>query len=357
MNLFTDPVFLVELVMLSAVLTVGLYTSYTDLKLRRVPNRYTFALLAIGLAGQLTMILLDVTSLSRVVALLLTALAIAFGLTLLGFWSPGDAKLYWAAALALPPTLCPSTDPFSLQAAPVALVVNALLGYLLVLLLVPVWQRAWQQAPEQDRPEGRPWLLAAWGLAGLLGWALSLAWLVLERPLSYLEMLGALVIGYRLLERGLEVRYWPVVLVPGLVALLYLGQATGGWQAYVLMWGAVWLLELAYGQVRHRYSRAFVQSFPVGLLQAGAIPRQALFAAGAEAEEAPVCEAGRPLTEQQVRRVQKLAREGRLSGGGVVEVEQSMPFVPFITGGVVVTAFFAGNLVPPLIEWVGWLRG
>ncbi len=54
MNLFTDPVFLVELVMLSAVLTVGLYTSYTDLKIRRVPNRYTFALLAIGLAGQLT---------------------------------------------------------------------------------------------------------------------------------------------------------------------------------------------------------------------------------------------------------------------------------------------------------------
>jgi prepilin signal peptidase PulO-like enzyme (type II secretory pathway) len=34
-----------------------------------------------------------------------------------------------------------------------------------------------------------------------------------------------------------------------------------------------------------------------------------------------------------------------------------MPFVPFITGGVVVTAFFAGNLVPPLIELVGWLRG
>ncbi len=108
MNLFTDPVFLVELVMLSAVLTVGLYTSYTDLKIRRVPNRYTFALLAIGLAGQLTMILLDVTTLSRVVALLLTALVMAFGLTLFGFWSPGDAKLYWAAALALPPTLCPA---------------------------------------------------------------------------------------------------------------------------------------------------------------------------------------------------------------------------------------------------------
>ena len=41
MNLFTDPVFLVETAMLSSLLTVGFYTSYTDLKARRVPNRYT----------------------------------------------------------------------------------------------------------------------------------------------------------------------------------------------------------------------------------------------------------------------------------------------------------------------------
>ena len=355
MHPFTDPIFLVELVMLSAVLTVGLYTSYTDLKVRRVPNRYTFALLAIGLAGQLTMIFLDVTSPNRVVALLLIALVIAFGLTLFGFWSPGDAKLYWAAAVALPPTLCPAPDSFSLLAAPVALVVNALLGYLLVLLLTPIWRREWQQAPAQDRSGDRPWLWAAWGLAGLLGWALSFALLVLERPLSYLEMLGALVIGYRLLERGLEVRYWPVVLVPGLVALLYLGKSTGGWREYVMMWGAVWLLEVAYVQVRHRYSRVFVQSFPIGLLRAGAIPRHSLFAAGAE--EKPVCEAGQPLTEQQVTRVQELAREGHLPSGEVVEVEQSMPFVPFITSAAVMTAFFAGNLVPPLIKLVGWLRG
>ena len=56
MNLFTDPVFLVETAMLATLLTVGFYTSYTDLKARRVPNRYTLALLGIGLIGQTAMV-------------------------------------------------------------------------------------------------------------------------------------------------------------------------------------------------------------------------------------------------------------------------------------------------------------
>ena len=357
MHLFADPVFLVELVMLAAVLTVGFYTSYTDLKVRLVPNRYTLALLGIGLAGQGAMLLLDVTSLSRVVAIFLTALGMAFVLTVFGFWSPGDAKLYWAAVVALPPTLCPSTDPFSLQAASVALVLNALLCYLLVLLIVPLWRWERRKAEEQDRSAGRQWLHAAWGLAGLLGLALSFSWLVLERPLSYLEAFGALIIGYRLLERGLEVKYWPALLVPGIVALLYLGKITEGWQVYVLMLGAVWLVELAYVQVRYWYGRAFVQFFPVSQLQAGAIPRHSLSAKGKDENGGVVCQAGQPLTEKQVTRLQELARRGRLPGGDTLELEQAIPFVPFIAGAVVLTAFFAGNLVPPLIDLVVWLRG
>ena len=104
MNLFSDPVFLIELFMLSALLTVGFYTSYTDFKQWLVPNIYTIGLLLVGIVGQLGMVYLDVTVLSRAAALLLTALALAVGLTFFEFWGPGDAKLFWAAAVALPPT-------------------------------------------------------------------------------------------------------------------------------------------------------------------------------------------------------------------------------------------------------------
>lgn len=351
MNPFSDSVFWVELAMLSALLGVGFYVSYTDIKLRLVPNRYTFALLGLGLIGQLLMIYLDVTILSRVVAILLIGLGIAFALTLFGFWAPGDAKFFWAAVVALPPTLCPSIDPFSLQAAPAALVLNALLCYVFVLLVVPLWRREELKGEEQDRPGGRQWLQAAWGLAGLLGLSLGFALLLLGRPLSYLEGFGALVIGYRLLERGLEPKYWSVVLLPGLIALLYLGMATGGIREYVLLWGATWLVEVVYLQVRHWYSRAFVQSFPVDLLRAGAIPRHRL-----ALQEEQICEAGKPLAESQVNRLRDLARAGGLPGGDTLELEQAIPFVPFIVGAAVLTASFASNLVPPLMALIVWLR-
>ncbi len=288
MILFTDPVFLVETAMLATLLTVGFYTSYTDLKARRVPNRYTLALLGIGLIGQAAMVALDVTTFGRVAALLGIGLAVAVGLTLFGFWAPGDAKLFWAVVAALPPSLCPSPEPLAMQAAPFALILNSLICYLLVLLLVPLWRREKETNPA--RPGGRQWLRAALGLAGLLGLTLSFAWLVLGRPLSYLEAFAALVAGWVLLDRGLEDRYWSVILVPGLAALLYLLHATGAWQDYVMMLGVVWVLEVVYLQVRFQYGRALVQSLPAGEIRAGDVPRTRVNTGDGEL----LCEEGSP---------------------------------------------------------------
>ena len=80
------------------------------LSARWVPNRYTLALLGIGLAGQTAMVALDVTTFGRVAALLGIGLAIAVGMTLFGF-----------------PSLCPSPDPLAMQGAPFALILNSLL--------------------------------------------------------------------------------------------------------------------------------------------------------------------------------------------------------------------------------------
>ena len=111
---------------------------------------------------------------------------------------------------------CPSPEPLAMQAAPFALILNSLICYLLVLLLVPLWRR---EPKEEGRFAGRPsrWKTVvaappgAW--PGCLGLALAFAWLVLQRPLSYLEALAALVVGYRLLDRGLEEKYWTVILL------------------------------------------------------------------------------------------------------------------------------------------------
>ena len=356
MNLFTDPVFLVETAMLASLLAVGFYTGCTDLKARWVPNRYTLALLGIGLVGQAVMVGLDVTTFGRVGALLGIGLAVAVGLTVFGFWAPGDAKLFWAAVVALPPSLCPSPEPLAMQATPFALILNSLICYLVVLLLVPLWRRETkgEGRSQASRPGGRQWLQAAWGLAGLLGLALAFAWLVLQRPLSYLEALAALVIGYRLLDRGLEEKYWSVILPPGIAALLYLSHATGAWQVYVLMLGAVWVLEVVYLQVRYQYGRALVRTVSAGEVRAGDVPRNRLELEAADGTV--VCEAGQPLSKKQANALRQLGNP-ELPEESSIEREQGFPFVPFIVAGALLTALFAGNLAPPLIDLSLWLSG
>ena len=350
---YDDPVFLAEVVMLAALLSAGLYLSYTDLSIRMVPNRYTFGLLAVGIMGQLVMVALDVTLLNRVVAILLTALAIAFALTLFGFWASGDAKFFWAAVVALPPTLCPIEDPFSLQATPMALILNALSCYLVVLVLAPFWQRQWQFRRGGDEA-GKPGLFrAALGLAGLTGLTLGFSALVMERPLSYLEAFGTVVIGYRLMEKLIKAEYWPLIVVPGSVAFFYVGYTSTAWQEYALLLAIAWLVEVVYLHVRQWSSRAYVQLLPLQYLRAGAILSERLQVTSPSGNELSF-EAGRPLTEKQAMGLQ-LALDGEATlGARTVEVEQAIPFVPVITVSAALTAFFAGNLVPALVRLVEW---
>ena len=346
-----DPVLWVELVMLSALLTAGICVAWTDLRFQRVPNRYTLTLLGIGVTGQVAMVGLGVGGWNQVAGVLLLGLGIAFLLTLTGVWSPGDAKMYWAVVLALPPSLCPVGKWVSLETPPAALIANALVAYIAVLLAVVAWRRRQSTAVNGNRA---PWLQAAAGLGGLLGLALSFAQLVLNRPLSYLEALAFLVVGYRLLEWGLKPERRPVVVIPGLAALALLAVSTGGWSDYALVWGATWLVELAFQQVRHGSGRAFGYEVPVGRVQPGAVLRHRLVLAGDDGAEV-IWEGGQSLDQERVNLVQKRAASGDLPP--TVELARAMPFVPFLVAGGLATAAFGGHLAPPLSALLLWLNG
>ena len=159
----SDPVLWVELLMLSALLTAGLCVAYTDLRFQRVPNRYTLTLLGIGVTGQVAMVGLGVGGWNQVAGTLLLGLGVALLMMVAGVWSPGDAKMYWAAVAALPPSLCPVGQWVSLETPPAALIVNAVVAYVAVLLAVVVWrQRQWKTV----QGNRGPWLQAAAGLGG-----------------------------------------------------------------------------------------------------------------------------------------------------------------------------------------------
>ena len=336
-----DPVLWVELVMLSAMLTAGLCAAYMDLRFQRVPNRYTLTLLGIGVTGQAAMVGLGVGGWNQVAGILLLGLALALLLTLTGVWLPGDAKMYWAAVAALPPSLCPLGEWVSLETPPAALMVNALVAYVAVLLAVVAWrQRQWGTLKGQREQ----WLQAAAGLGALLGLALSFAQLVLNRPLSYLEAFVFLVVGYRLLEWGLKPDRRPVVVIPGLAAFALLAVTTGGWKDYALIWGAASLVELAFQQVRQGSGRAYGYEMPVGRLQPGAVLRHRLVLAGDDGAEV-IWEGGESLDQEGVELLQKQAASGDLPG--TVALTRALPFVPFLVAGGLATAAFGGHLARP----------
>ena len=310
--------------MLSALLTAGLCVAYTDLRFQRVPNRYTLGLLGIGVTGQVAMVGLGVGGWNQVAGTLLLGLGVALLMMLAGVWSPGDAKMYWAAVAALPPSLCPVGQWVSLETPPAVLIVNALVAYAAVLLAVVAWrQRQWKTV----KGNRGPWLQAAAGLGGLLGLALSFAQLVLNRPLSYLEAFAFLVVGYRLFEWGLKPERRPVVVIPGLAALALLAVSTGGWRDYVLIWGAAWLVELAFQQVRQGSGRAFGYALPVERVRPGAALRHRMVLAGDDGAEV-IWEGGQSLDQERVNLLQTRAASGDLPG--TVELSRAMPFVPFL---------------------------
>lgn len=220
-----------------------------------------------------------------------------------------------------------------------------------MLLAVVTWrQRPWTTV-KQNRG---PWLQAAAGLGGLLGLSLSFAQLVLNRPLSYLEAFAFLAVGYRLLEWGLKPERRPVVAIPGLAALALLAVSTGGWKDYALIWGAAWLVELAFQQVRQGSGWAYGYEMPVGRLQPGAVLRHRLVLAGEDGAEV-IWEGGKSLDRERVNLLKKRAASGDLPR--TVELTRALPFVPFLVAGGLATAVFGGHLAPPLRTLIAWLNG
>ena len=120
------------------------------------------------------------------------------------------------------------------------------------------------------------------------------------------------------------------------------------------MLGAVWVIEVVYLQVRFQYGRVLMRTVSTEEVRAGDVPRHRLELKAADGTV--VCEAGRPLSQKQANRLRRLGNHG-LPEEGSIEREQGFPFVPFIVAGALLTAVFAGNLAPPLVDLGIWLRG
>ena len=128
-----DTTFVTEFIMLTVLLSIGIYAGYVDLKSRLVPNRYNFMIFLTGLVGNLILISERVIGYKLFFTVFGVAMVIGVLLYMLNFWGPGDAKFFISAAISLPPTLFAHLKAIPIWTAPAVFLLNAICIYLIVL--------------------------------------------------------------------------------------------------------------------------------------------------------------------------------------------------------------------------------
>ena len=360
--------FALELLMVCALTICGCYTVYTDIHFRHIPNGASWGLVAVGLVGQGLFWLWGAVELEQAGLVFLVGFAVSYALYIYGFWAAGDAKLFWAFVLVLPPT-CFSSPSLSSFNAPIwALLLNAFVLTCFVLLVLWAMLRRGRSAEATVDWDASQGLSLGLELAGLIGLVLGLGSFLLGEAMTFVEVVVAVLVLYLLVDRFVPRRYRLTLALPGLILGGYTALASGDWPIYLVLWIVSWGAFFLYHIIRHLAPRSFVQVLPIQALRQGMVPRLAIYAAdrggeyrcGAEVgqEQDVLCHPGRPLTKRHVRTLREKSAGGAFAPfGNELEVELAVPFAPIIAVAGVLTVVLGGSLIQPLIQWFSpWLR-
>jgi Flp pilus assembly protein protease CpaA len=360
-----------EISIIAVVLAVCLYTSYTDVRLKKIGNRCTYGLVLLGLLCQGIFVYLGITTIPEVLWLLLGGLAVAFLMYYLGIWSPGDSKLFWGLSVALPPTIFQRFGYW--RYPPFVLAVNTFVPYFLATMIVILTRTTWRQKWQVLKSILAPGFLLRFALSLLSFMGISaLLSLALPFDLDYFATLILFVVLFSLFDRLVARQRQLLFLAPfALVSLALAWDNLGFYLTMLAITGGLFLVLRFF--IADLGDWLFVQEIPVSELRKGLVPANTIVRKGSQYTAQPVSFssfislAARPrdgevimdltpegLSEEKVSELQALAAAGRLAGlGDKIQVQQSMPFAPIILVGVLITLLSRGVFIVRLIEWLG----
>lgn len=361
--------FLLELTMACAITISGCYTTYTDIHFRNIPNWASWGLLALGLVGQILFWIWGQVDLERAGSVFLVGFAVSYLLYIYGFWAPGDAKLFWAFVLVLPPTFFPSTALSSFNAPIWALLLNALVLNCFVVLVLWAVLRPGRWAEAKAGWDTSQWLYLGLELAGLVGLVLGFGTLLLEEAMTFVEVVVAVLVLYLLIDHFVPRSYRLTLVLPGLILAGYTILKFQDWPIYLALWVLSWGVFSLYNIIHRIAPRSFLQAMPIQALREGMVPRLAICAADKDGTEEYYCGAevgqgqevlcypSRPLTKGHVRTLHEKSAGGSFARfGNELEVELAVPFAPIIAVAGVLTVVLGGSLIKPLIQvFYPWL--
>ena len=208
--------------------------------------------------------------------------AVSYVLYIYGFWAPGDAKLFWAFVLVLPPTLFSSTSLSSFDAPIWALLLNALVLTCFVLMVLWAVLRRGRSAEAPVGLDASQWRSLGLELAGLIGLVLGFGSFLLGKAMTFVEVMIAVLVLYLLVDRFIPRRYRLTLALPGLILGGYTAWSSPDWPIYLTLWVVSWGVFFLYHLIRHRAPRFFVQALPIQALREGMVPRMAIYAEDSE---------------------------------------------------------------------------
>jgi hypothetical protein len=360
-----------EISILVVVVAVCLYTSYTDIRFKKIGNLYTYGLVALGLVCQAVFVYQGITTTLEVLWLAVGGLAIAFLMYYLGIWSPGDSKLFWGLAMALPPTLYNRLGQW--QYPPFVIIVNTFVPYFLVTMIAILARTTWQQKWRVLKGILAPRFLLTFGLSLISFMGLSaLLNGLLPFKLDFFAIIILYIVLFSLFDRFVRRERQLYFLAPFAFVSLYLAWNNLGFYLVVMaITGVLFLLFRFF--VANLSDWLFVEEKDIEALHKGAVPaniivrdKEGQYAVQQVSYTSFVSLASRPrdgevimdltpegLSEGKVAELKALSAAGHFAAfGNRVQIQKSMPFAPIILVGVLITILSRGVFMERLLALV-----
>ena len=352
--------------MFIAILSCGLYTSYTDFRYGKIANTYTLILISFGVISQAFFVSAGEITWIHSCATLFGGLGLAFVMFYTGIWAAGDAKLFWGISLLMPPSAFSRTP--ETQFYPLILLVNIFILFLGYVTLKSVFKIRFQQqhtlisrsflAQLKQFPRRVLRILAYIGVGGLAFYIPSQLEIEFDLAIRITLFMAIAFAFNKVVERYIPQKYEIAFDIPFLLCALFWAipslMELGTLAIFIFL--IPWFLLMFGSFIRFLFTRevSIANLRPnmisaeriVKVEQEGMADRYVKIAAGFAnpAQENVIADvSSEGLTSEQIARLQQLATKGDLSEfENKLLIQEKIPFAFMIVIGALVTLMSKG---------------
>ncbi len=368
-----------------AILSCGLYASYTDFRYGKIANGYTVFLIGFGIICQMVFVSEgDITWIHSCVTLF-GGLGISFVLFYTGIWAAGDAKLFWGISLLMPPSAFTRTP--ETQFYPLILMVNIFLLFLVYITLQSVYKLTFQQqrmlivkgfvAQAKQFPKRLLQVLSYVGVSGLAFYIPAHLGIELDVAIRIALFIAIAFAFNRVVEKYIPQKYRITFHIPFLLLALFLAIPSLIQLGIfiVIIFVFPWFLIMFDSVVRS----VFTKQVPIESLRPNMIPAERIVKiegqnmddkyvktpagfANPARDSIIVDVSSEGLTSPQVEHLRQLAAEGSLKEyENRLLIQEKIPFALMIVLGGLVTlpakgiaySFFQSAEMHQVLERIG----